>query len=298
MAGLTAPRIVYGVHSISPYKRADGTFYGIAKNIKGSTISLSGDIVDLYGGSNRFAWASQPSTIKAELSIKSNSYPNFLIELFLGTAPTDNAAEATGAVSTAVNVLGTSVINASNGISAVTATSADEADLKFGKYVIKAVSANTFDLYLSTDADFARGNDGSYQDDTLKLNATPLSIGTTLIEATYGLTFTKVGTPAFVTGDTATFEVKPINIKSMNVTIGSASTMFFPEFGAIVMAQKISSGYSGGTDELFEVDLFRCIGIGMPIGMEHMAFSTPELKAKCLYDAGKDGVMKIRHVIT
>ena len=32
---LTAPRNIFGVHSVSPYSRTDGLFYGIIKVLKG-----------------------------------------------------------------------------------------------------------------------------------------------------------------------------------------------------------------------------------------------------------------------
>ena len=90
-------------------------------------------------------------------------------------------------------------------------------------------------------------------------------------------------------GDTATFEVRPPNSKSMTVRIGSTQDEF-PEFGAIVMAQK------RGNQEMFEIDCFRCKGIGMPLGFEMAAFAEAEIKVKAFFDSEKNGVFDLRHV--
>lgn len=288
---LSDPRAFFGVHSVSPYNRTDGTFYGTLKVLKGSSLSLTGEAVELLGGSQKFPWAVEDGAIAAEMSLKVAQFEDFMFELFLGKAPSANSAETTGNVSTAANKKGTSVINGSNGISGVSATSSDEADLKFGKYVIKATGAQVADVFMSSDADHGRGNAGSYTNDLLKIGAIDVSAGNAVLAA-YGLTFTKVGTPAFTTGDTATFEVRPVNSKSMTVTIGGAAHQTFNEFGAIIMGQKRGNG------ELVEVDCFRCKGAGMPIGFEQNAFSETEVKVKAFYDSARDGVFSVRHVTT
>jgi hypothetical protein len=212
-----------------------------------------------------------------------------MFELFLGKAPTANSAETNGNFSTAANVKGSSIINGTNGISGVSLTAADQADLKFGKYILIATGAGTADLYLSSDLDIARGNDGTYTNDALKVASINVA-SATAVDATFGLTFTKVGTPAFTTGDTAEFYVRPVNTKSMIARIGGAAAQTLPEFGAIVYAQQ------RGSDELMELDIFRCKASGMPIGFEQFAFAETEVKIKAFYDSVKDGVFDIRHV--
>ena len=166
--GLSTPRTVFGIHSICPVSRTDGMPYGpVAKVLKSSNFSLVGETVDLFGGSSPYSWQTENGTITAELSLTMNEYPSWVFELFLGQALTENAAETTGNVTTGTNVLGSSIISAANGIE-VTATGSDEADLKFGKYIIKAVSANTFDVYGTSDLDY-----GSevFVNDALKINS-------------------------------------------------------------------------------------------------------------------------------
>jgi hypothetical protein len=266
---------------------------GTIKVLKGSSLSLSGEQVELTGGSSKYPWAVEESTITAEMSLKIAQFEDFLFELFLGKAPTSLAAEATGNVSTLTNGKGSSVMSATTGIASVSAKSGGSADLKFGKYVVTAVSATTVDVSFSSDADLGRGANGTYQNDALKVNASALTItASNPVELTnFGIELTGgSGTIALVTGDTATFEVRPANSGAMTVRIGSSADSSFPEFGAIVMSSKRGNG------ELMELDCFRCKGAGMPLNFEQNAFAEAEVKVKVLYDADKDGVFEVRYI--
>lgn len=290
---LSQPRSIFGVHSVSPYSRTDGVFYGIVKVLKGSSLSLSGESVELMGGSQKYAWAVEDGAIKAEMSLKCGQFEDFMFQLFLGTTPTALSAEALGNVSTLTNKKGTSVKSATTGIASVAAKGSSEADLKFGKYVVKATDATHVDVYFSSDADMGRGNAGAYQSDLLKITASPLAIatGAGVDVPNFGLTLTGgSGSIALVAGDTATFAVRPENTGGSTVVIGSAANQTFPEFGAIVMAQK------RGNNELFELDAYRCKAAGMPIGFDANAWAETEVKVKCFYDSVLDGVFGIRAV--
>lgn len=289
---LSQPRNIFGVHSVSPYSRTTGEFYGILKVLGGSSLTLSGEVIELMGGSSKYSWAVEDGPIDAELSLKAKEYPDFLFELFLGKAPTANTAEASGNASTVTNKKGTSVVNATTGItSSLTVGTASE--LKFGKYVIKAASSTTVDVYISTDADLARGTNVEYQSDLLKITSSALTVTASTPTAipNTGLSINGgSGTIGMTTGDTATFEIRPVNSKSMTVTIGSSFDSSFPEFGAIIMSQK------RGNQEMFEIDALRVKGVGLPMGLEENAWSEAEIKAKCFYDSAQDAVLKIRHV--
>jgi hypothetical protein len=287
---LSAPRTFFGIHSFSPYQRATGEFYGELKVLESSSLSLSGETIDLVGGSSKYPWESADGAISAELSLSFSEYPDFVFTLFLGNAPTTNAAETAGSVSSISNVKGTSVVNASNGIDAIEITSGDDADVKFGKYIIVATAAQTFDLYTGSDVDIGRGTDGTYINDSL-LIATGLDVSSSdAVVADWGLTFSKIGTPAFTIGDSAEFSARPVNTSSMDVTIGSQANESFPNFGALIMGQKKGSG------EMIEADAFNCKAVGMPLAFSRGAFSTSEVSVKMLYDTAKDGVIKIRWV--
>lgn len=286
----TAPRALFGIHGATLYNRTTGLPYGELRILKGSSFSMSAELQELMGGSQKSAWAVEEGGISAELTFNVGQMEDFMIELFMGKAPTSVAAEASGNVSTAVNKKGTSMISASNGISGVILTPSDAGDLKFGKYVGIALSANTFDLYLLSSIDTGRGNNASFLTDGMKI-ASALSVAAgDAIDAATGLTFEQAGTPAFVTGDTFTFEVRPVNSGGSTVTVGSIADQSFPEFGALVYAQKRAN------QEMTEFDFFRCKAAGMPVPFEMGAFAAFEIKAKVMYDDSLDGIFSMRHV--
>lgn len=290
---LSSPRSIFGVHSFAPYSRTDGTFKGIVKVLKGSTLAMEGELVEQMGGSSKFPWNVEDGPIKAELSLKFGQYEDFLFELFLGNAPTSNSAESSASVTTLANFYGTSCKHASTGIASVSVKSGSEADVKFAKFVVKVVSSTTVDVYASSDEDFGRGTDLTYQNDALKITASALTIpsGSTVDIPGTGLKFTGgSGTIGMTVGDTATFSSRPINTASMDVTIGGSANQTFPEFGSIVIAQKRGNG------QMFEADLFRCKAAGMPLGFEAHAWAEADVKIKAFYDSSRDGVFSIRHV--
>jgi hypothetical protein len=288
---LSDPRIVFGVHSVAPYSRTTGEFYGIMRVLGGSSVALSGDLIKLNGGSQKYPWAVEDSTISAEISLKVKEYPSFLFELFLGKAPTDSTADTAGTVSTVTNKSGTSIVAATGLASVSVIPTTGAANLKFGKYVVKYASATTLNIYCSTDINFARGTDEVYDSDVLLVHTTgTITTGGNTDIASLGLRFVGgAGTIAFSSGDTATFEVKPPSTKSMEVTIGASSDVF-PEFGAMMYAKQ------RGNLEMFEIDVYRCKGVGLPIGFEENAFSEAEVKVEAFYDSAQNAIMKIRNI--
>jgi hypothetical protein len=289
--GLSDPRIIFGVHSVSPYSRTTGEFYGILRVLGGSSLSLSGELIKLNGGSNKYPWAVEDGLITAEMSLKVKEYPDFLFELFLGKAPTAvNTPDTDGTVSTVTNKYGSTVV-ASTGLASVSVIpTTGPANLKFGKYVVKYASATTLNIYCASNIDFARGTDEDYDDDLLLVGVTgTITTGGNTDVASLGLRFVGgAGTIAFTAGDTATFEVQPPFTKAMSVNIGANSDVF-PEFGAILLAKK------RGNLEMMEIDAVRCKGVGLPLGFEENAFSEAEIKVECFYDSTLNKVLSIRH---
>ncbi len=296
MSGLSAPRIVFGVHSLSPYSRVDRTPYGILKVIGSASLALTSGVDQLYGGAQRFAWAAETKTVSSDLTAKVKAYPGFLFALWLGATVTENAAETGGSVTALTNVKGTSLKAAVTGVASVAIHAVTgAANTKFGQYVVKAASATTVDVYLLSDVDIARGTADAYitaLPDTLKIasgltvttGATATAIGNTGIDLIGGS-----GTIGMTTGDTASFRVRPINTDSMDIIVGE-STSSFPAFGALILAQKRANG------EMFEIDAYNCVPYGMPIGLTEMAFSETELKLALVYDSVQDGIAGIRTV--
>ncbi len=288
---LSDPRIIYGVHSISPYNRTTKLPYGILKVIGSASLALNSDLEQLYAGSNKFAWAAENKSVSAELTAKVKAYPGFLFSLFLGATVTDAGSDTAGTISTLTNQNGTSMV-AATGLASVSIKAAQKANLKFGKYVIKATGAAAFSVYMLSDIDITRGTDEAYISDDLDVQAvTGIATGVGTDVDSLGLTFTGgASATAFTTGDTASFEVLPPSSKSSNIVVGQA-TDTFPAFGALLLSQKRATG------EMFEIDAHNCVGGGLPIAMEENAFSQPELKMACLYDSALNRVFTIRHIV-
>lgn len=290
---LSNPRILFGIHSISPYNRSSRMPYGILKVIGSANLALSSSIEQLFAGSNKFAWAAEAKTVTSELTAKVKAYPGFLFELFLGATVTDAGADSAGSVANFVDNFGGSVKDASTGIATLTVIpSTGAANLKFGQYVLKATSTTAVKVYLMSDVDAKRGTDAPYVDDTLEVSGPhTVTSGANTDIAALGLRLGGgSGSIALVVGDTASFSVLPPSSKSSAVVVGSSDTTF-PNFGALLMAQKRATG------ELFEIDALNCIASGLPIDLTEQAFSQPEIKMSCLYDSAQDAVFHIRHLL-
>src|SRR5687768_6561752 len=243
--GLSNPRTIYGVHSLTLYDRSTWEPFGIIKVLGSLTMALSGEFNDLFGGSSKFAWDSESGVIDTSLTGTIKEIPDFAFEKFLGASVTQNAAEATGNVGSLTNKNGTSVMDATTGIASVAAKTGSESSLKTGLYVVKAVSATTVQVFCMSDYDFDQGTDETFEDDDLSLSSAALTVpgtsGTVDLDD-FGLTFTGgSGVVAFETGDTAYFYVRKVNGGSSLVTFGQ-STATFPEFGCLFASQKKGSG--------------------------------------------------------
>ncbi len=279
------------MHSITPRSRSTGLPYGILKVIGGGNLALTSAIEQLYAGSNKYAWAAENKIVDTQLTAKVKAYPGFLFSLFLGATVTDAGVDTAGTVSTIANLNGTSMV-AATGLASVAVLTASKANLKFGKYVIKATGATAFTIYLQSDIDITRGSDGAYTSDDLDVTTVSgVATGANSDVTTFGLRFVGgASATAFTTGDTATFEVLPPSTKSTSIVVGQ-STDTFPAFAALLLAQKRATG------EMFEIDAHNCVGGGLPVDFQENAFSQPELKMTCLYDSTLNRVFTIRHIL-
>ncbi len=288
---LSNPLNIFGIHSFSPYSRIDGTFYGTLLVIGSANLELTGEQEDLFGGSQKYAWATEPKTVSTQLTLNTKQYEDFEWQLFLGATVTENSAETSGNVSTLTNVKGTSVANSTTGIASVALLSGGAANLKMGKYLLKATTDDDVTIYNASNVDLLTGTDVDFVDDTLAVGtAAIVDTGGTTDVAALGLQFTGgSGTVALVTGDTAEFYVRPVNQGNWIIDV-CASGATFPEFGAVFLAAKRSNF------EMFEVEAFRCQGSGMPLALTEQAWSVADITVKCLYDSVKNKVFRMRHV--
>lgn len=279
--------ILYGIHSLAPYALTDGLPYGLMKVIGSANLELTTELDKLYAGSNKFPWAAESKTIETNLTAKVKALPGFLFALFLGATVTESGENTAGAAASYENFKGTSV---KTSITTVAVSVTNKANAKFTKYLIKAVSASTVDIYAFSDIDAQRGVDMDFVDDSLKVTAAPVTITTGANElADLGLTLTGAASVALVAGDTASFAVAPPNTKMTVIDVGAAG-MSLPNFGAILYAQKRATG------EMCEIEAYNCVGGGLPLSLEEQAWSQPELKMSCLYSANKGKVFQIRMI--
>jgi len=292
----SAPRLIYGIDSITLYNVTDGLPFGSMRVLGGFTGGIAGDLNELTGGSSKWPWGVEGGKLTGELSLTVKELLNMNLEIFMGKQPTDNAAEAAGSITALVDKKGT-VIDATTGIASVGLKSGSSANVKFAKYVIKTVSATTVDVYLVNRVDVGRGTNLVIQDDLQKITASALTVpgtsgvveipntGVEIIGGSGTIDLVALG----AAGDTGTFNTQPINTKSMNVTIGS-TTDTFPEFGCLASAKQLSNG------EMFEIDFVRCKGIGFPVTLTEAAWAEAEIKIKAFYNSTLDKVYDIRHV--
>lgn len=289
---LSNPFGQFGVHSVCFYDRTTGLPLTYLRVVGECNIGFEAEFADLEGGSQIIgAWDTEVTKVTSEISFTAREYDAATMEILLGGTLTENTAESTGTVEDFANVKGTSVYDDGTGIHDVSVTSDDSADLKEGKYIIKATGAKAATVYALTDADFKTGTDATYTDDTLAIGTLDFTSGTDQTLASFGLTF-EVGssTTAFETNDTAEFYVRKVNSSSVELVFG-ASGSEFQEFGVIIAGQKQSNG------TISYMELYKCKAAGMPFNFAEKAWSEWSITIKALYDSDKDAVGKFRRTI-
>lgn len=215
--------------------------------------------------------------------------PDFLFEVFLGATISTTAADASPAAGTPANANGTTVVNATTGIT-TTITVDTPADVKAGKYLVVAESATTVQVYaLSSDIDFSVGTDQTFDADDLSLLAAAVTIanGVPTAIGNLGISLNGGSAVAMTTGDSAVFTLDKAHGGLSEITIGQ-SGLTFPEHAMTMLASK------RGDNSLFEVEVFKAIGAGFSIPIAETVFSILEITQKLLYDSNQNAVAKIR----
>lgn len=290
---------IFGVHSVTPYDLATGKPLSAKpfKVIGTFNASSTQEIVENFGGSSFDAADVELGARAFEGSMLLRELPNALIEIATGSKPTENAAEAAGAISKALtNVLNASLQDAVTGIASIDLTSAAAIDIPFASYTVEVISPTTVDVFVHSDVDFAQGADKEFVAGTHKINASPLTItmgGTTVIPD-FGIEFTGgSGTIAMTIGDTAIFKTRPANTSSRSVVIG-APLAAPKKIGLFALAQRKSDGV------MHEIDIFKTVAAGLPLVLTEKAYYEGEVTFKAqravgVY-SGVEGMYKIESV--
>lgn len=122
----------FGVHMFVPYDRKTLIPYGFARIVGSGGLDLSGEIVSLQGGSNRYPFENAHGFIEPKMTVNFKEYPNFLYQLALGVIPTVRDSSA-GAIDGQKNISGSSLWE--NAITQFIVS--DEDEVKFGKYTLR-----------------------------------------------------------------------------------------------------------------------------------------------------------------
>jgi hypothetical protein len=254
-------------------------------------------MIDYVGGGSKFVYESEPTYIKSDAAFTIKQFNKESYLYLADAAVTSGAAEPNGAVTTLTNEKGTSVKAATTGVAAVALTTSAANELKTGDYTIVAASASTINVYCDSDVDFSGvftgGTAKRFNDDTLLLNAAPLSIttgGTTALSG-FGIEFTGgSGTIGMTIGDSATFSVRAANVVNEVITIG-ADTTFFPAYS--ISAYSVPKGMTG---EVLSIYMPTAQVSGIDLNLKEYAFGTASPKIKVLQSQSENMVATIRRI--
>lgn len=276
-------RDFFGIKYVIPYNLT--TFQPIVVLRVVGEISFENkvDQIELKGGDTQAPWDvefGQPSpTLKGTLL----EYPGEIFQIMeTCTKTVVSSSSPSGSISTSpTNGQGVSIIAGSNGISSVTISQA--ASLIFGRYTLVATGAQTLDLYIA-------GLVGTY--DTIQgrvvASISTTTSGTVAIAAA-GISLTVVGTPNFTVGDTAYFEVQPINTGTTTVLIGAGTSP--SSFGVRCVFPRKTDGV------LHYIDVFNVSARGLAWMGKSRQFSSFDIEWKPLARSSDGAVYQVVRVL-
>ena len=287
-------RYSFGIHSVGAVNRSTGLPYGMIATVGDCSVNIDASSVDLRGGSVLGARATEQTEIDYNCTYNLRSWPDWAFTVNFGaTVSTTAASASTGTISALVNYLNTSVFDASTGVATATLKSGEAANLKFNHYIIVAASASTVDVYTTSNFDFTRGTDLFFDDNTLKITSSALSITTstaveipgTGIELTGGS-----GTIGMTAGDVAVFEVAPPHNGISDIQVGALGALP-PEHELWLFGKKRASG------ECMSIRCYKaqCVS-GGSIPMSMSDFAMTDFTIKLLYDDTYQRYFDIRYL--
>lgn len=231
----------FGIEYVIPYKIGSKDPYGIFRVMQELTVERAREGVNLVGGNPDGAWAQEAGEPTNPLSLVLREYPDFAFTTFEEGVQTDNtAAEASGNFGTIANTLGTSIFDATTGVASIAAKVGKEANIPFGRLVLKGTADPTkVDIYL---VGKPKG-DGAFLND-LGLVAEAVTIagtgGSTDVDV-LGITITGgSGAIALVDGDVAVLDVRGANFGNVITSVGSKPNI--KNMGMLAVLPELSDG--------------------------------------------------------
>jgi hypothetical protein len=252
-------RDFYGIRYVIPYNLTTYKPLVVLRAIGELSYENTIEAVELVGGHADAPWDIEYGQPTPAFSGTLREYPAGLFQIMETTTVTENAAESNGSASSPTNHQGTSVYDASNGISAVSVNASQKANLKFGRYVFVATAAQEVDIYLI-------GNTDSFLDmEGMVYDGLDCSSPGTIDIDDLGIQVVVSGTAAFTIGDTMSAEVRPENTGSTEVLVGAGTTP--DNFGLRCIFPKKTDGV------MHWIDVFNVAGRGMPWQARSREFS-------------------------
>lgn len=242
-------RDFFGIRYVIPYNITTKKPLCVLRAVGEISFENEIEAVELLGGHVEAPHDVEYGQPSPTLTGTVREYPAELFEIMETVTVTENSAETSGDIGTVTNHQGTSVFK-SPGITNVTANPSQLSNLKFGMYVLVATAAQTLDLYVA-----------GLVDEFLNIEAkvvegiSTTGAGSVQVDAA-GIVLTITGTPAYTTGDTCAFEVRPVNTGSTEVLVGAGTSP--SNFGVRCVFPRKTDGV------LHYIDIFNVSGRGMP----------------------------------
>jgi hypothetical protein len=219
------------------------------------------------------------------LSFTAASYRPEVYEQLAKATVTDTALNASGQIIGLANVNGTSVYASGTGIKSISVASG--ADLKDGKYIIKATAASAVEFYGYSDMSFHDGTDIAFADDTYLIGS-----ALTVTAATGGVAFSSLGITvtgasaiSFTPGDTAEFTI--LRQSATNHAILVTGDTDFDEVGVMLFPDKYNSEYTS-------IDVFNVLPAGLPMEIKD-TWSTFQIGCEMIKDEDRGGYYQINY---
>lgn len=274
-------RDFFGIKYVIPYNLTTFQPIVVLRVVGELSFENKVDQIELKGGDTQAPWDvefGQPSpTLKGTLL----EYPGEIFQIMETCTKTINNAQASGNIGSVTNGQGVSVFNGSNGISNVTVSQATA--LIFGRYTLVATGANTLDLYIAGLVTAYDTVQGRFVASISTTTAGSISI------ASAGITLTAVGTPNYTVGDTAYFEVQPINTGSTSVLVGTGTVP--SSFGVRCVFPRKTDGV------LHYIDVFNVSARGLSWTGKSREFSSFDIEWKPLARASDGAVYQMVRVL-
>jgi hypothetical protein len=271
------------------------------KKVAELTIPFEAEAEDYIGGGDLMAEEAGIKTYKSDMTLQLKQYDREMYAYLSSAVVTIGAAEPSGYVSaaaippTAVYSVGaTNTISSTvTGIASIAVSNV--ANLKTGKYIIKAASATT--IYFMPCSDFEFG--GAFTAGT-QVNFATNALGTDIanrqlmvtgtapftfsvsngaqtVLTGFGLTITGGSAVAMTPGDTAEIEVRAANIENDQIILGKAEMMIPKRYAMLATMD------SKATGEVIYVFAPKVMPLGFNIPLKQKAWSDAAPKLKMLH---------------